>query len=125
MKHVSSLLLVVVGVIHLLPAAGVLGQAQLARLYGLMIDDPNLLVLMRHRAVLFGLLGLLLMAAAWRPELRGPAYAAGVVSAASFVAIAWAVGGYNALIGRVVLADVVAVACLLAAAAIDYGARRA
>lgn len=125
MKHVSALLLVAVGIIHLLPAVGVLGQAQLARLYGLMIDDPDLLVLMRHRAVMFGLLGLLLFAAAWRPELRVPAYVAGLVSAASFVGIAWSVGGYNALIGRVVMADIIAVACLLGAAAIDFGARRA
>lgn len=117
-------MLIIAGIIHLLPLPGLLGVAQLARLYGVTLDDPNLVILMRHRAVLFGLLGALLVAAAFRTELRPLAYVAGTISAGSFLAIAWSVGGYNGLIGRVVIADVVATACLLMAVGIDKATNR-
>ena len=38
--------------------------------FGIALDEPNLQILMRHRAVLFGLLGALLVAAAFIPALR-------------------------------------------------------
>lgn len=115
MNKPVALLLVVVGVIHLLPLSGVLGSERLAALYGLRFDDPNLEIMMRHRAVLFGLLGALLLLAALRPDVRMLAIVAGLVSTVSFLLLAWTVGGYNAGVGRVVAADVVAVACLVLA----------
>ena len=51
-------MLVVVGIIHLLPLSGVLGAERLAALYGLPFAESYPAILMRHRAVLFGLLGL-------------------------------------------------------------------
>ena len=56
MKHIASSMLVVVGLTHLLPLSGVLGAASLANLYGLQFNEANLEILMRYRAVLFGLL---------------------------------------------------------------------
>ncbi|MFY8016778.1 MAG: phosphopantetheine adenylyltransferase, partial [Inhella sp.] len=69
--HVLSAVLLLTGLVHLLPVLGVLGAARLEQLYGLRMDEPNLLLLMRHRALLFGLLGLLLVAAAFRPAWQG------------------------------------------------------
>lgn len=115
MNHLVAALLLVAGLIHLLPLPGVLGVAQLERLYGVAIDGPDLEILLRHRAVMFGLLGTLLVAAAFRPEWRALAIAAGLVSVVAFLAIALAVGGYGAAIHRVVVADVVAIACLVLA----------
>ena len=57
MRYLVSATLVLVGLIHLLPLSGVLSADQLASLYGLSFSEPNLAILMRHRAVLFGLLG--------------------------------------------------------------------
>lgn len=125
MNRLSAALLVIAGVIHLLPLPGVLGAASLQRLYGVSLADPALLVLMQHRAVMFGLLGLLLVAAAWRPELRLLACLAGLVSALSFIAIAWGHGNPSPAINRIVLADVVAVACLAGVALIELVPRRA
>lgn len=70
MRHLVSAMLVIVGVIHLLPLSGVLGVGRLAALYGVSISDPNLSVLMRHRAVLFGLLGAFLVFAAFKPTFQ-------------------------------------------------------
>jgi hypothetical protein len=70
--------------------------------------------------VLFGLLGVLLIAAAFRPDLRAVALIAGLVSTVSFLAIAWGVGGYNAQVARVVAADLLAVVLLLVAAGLEW-----
>lgn len=112
MRHLVSAMLVIAGVIHLLPLSGVLGADRLAALYGLPFAEPNLVILMRHRAVLFGLLGVFLCVAAFRPLWQPAAFIAGFVSVLSFLLLAWMEGGYNAQIGRVVVADVVALVCL-------------
>ena len=88
MKHLIALCLILVGIIHLLPLSGVLGAERLAALYALEITDPNLDILLRHRAVLFGLLGGFLIGSAYKPGLRMPAFAAGFISVLSFLWIA-------------------------------------
>lgn len=113
MRYLVSAMLVIVGVIHLLPLSGMLGSERLATLYGLRFDEPNLEILMRHRAVLFGLLGAMFIFAAFRPAWQTAAYVAGLVSVGSFLYLAWSVGGYNQQVARVFLADVVALACLV------------
>lgn len=114
MKYLVSAMLIVVGVIHLLPLSGVLGSERLASLYGLSFTEPNLEILMRHRAVLFGLLGAFLIFAAFKPAFQTAAFIGGFVSVVAFLYLAWSVGGYNAQVGRVFIADVVALVCLIA-----------
>ncbi|OLU16484.1 phosphopantetheine adenylyltransferase [Pseudomonas sp. PA1(2017)] len=115
MSKLIGFLLLVVGIIHLLPLAGVLGGERLNALYGLSFAEPNLHILMRHRAVLFGLLGALLIAAALLPGLRSIALVGGLVSVLSFLLLAWSEAAYNEALRRVVIADWIALACLLVA----------
>eukprot|EP01036_Dinobryon_divergens_P058452 gene58452-biopygen48509 len=68
---------------------------------------------MRHRAVLFGLLGAFFCYAAFRPQQQALALVAGFVSVASFLLLAWTVGGSNAQLARVFAADLLALALLL------------
>lgn len=114
MKYVSTVALLVAGIIHLLPVPGLMGVSTLARLYGIEVNDPNTAILLQHRALLFGVLGVLMLSAIALPWLRVTALTVALFSAASFIVVAMAVGGYNTAIGRVVVADVVA-AVLLAA----------
>ena len=114
MKYVSIVALLAAGIIHLLPVPGVMGVSTLARLYGIEANDPNTAILLQHRALLFGVLGVLMLSAIALPWLRVTALTVALFSAASFVVVAMAVGGYNPAIGRVVVADVVA-SVLLAA----------
>jgi hypothetical protein len=113
MYRIIGFLLIVAGIIHLLPLAGVLGAEQLARLYGLRIDEPNLAILMRHRAIVLAALGALMVWAAFRVELRLAALVLGLASALSFLWLTWSIGNYNAQLTRVLVADVVASGCLL------------
>ena len=114
MKYVAIVALLVAGIIHLLPVPGVMGVSTLARLYGIEANDPNTAILLQHRALLFGVLGVLMLSAIALPWLRVTALTVALFSAASFIVVAMAVGGYNTAIGRVVVADVVA-SVLLAA----------
>ena len=113
-------MLIVVAIIHLLPLSGVFGVERLSALYGIRFDEPNLEILMRHRAVLFGLLGVFLLYAAFKPSFQRAAFLAGFVSVVSFLVLAWSVGGYNAEVSRVFTADIVALVCLMVGAA-AYG----
>jgi hypothetical protein len=124
MRYLISVTLVIAGIIHVLPLSGVLGSARLAALYGITFDEPNLAILMRHRAVLFGLLGVFMIVAAFKAKYQPLAFAAGFISVVSFLWLAWSADGYNAQVSRVVTADVVALVCLVVGvAAWAYGRR--
>ncbi|WP_425146325.1 hypothetical protein [Deinococcus sp.] len=113
MKLFVSAMLLLAAAIHLLPLVGVLGAERLERLYGLTLGDPNLTVLMRHRAVLFGLLGAFLVYAAFSPPVQTLAFVAGLVSVASFLWLARPVALYNPQIRQVASVDIAASACLI------------
>lgn len=112
MRYIVPTELLPLALIHAPPLLGVLGSSRLASLYGIAIDEPNLEILMRHRAVLFGLLAAFLAWAALRPELHRLALIAATVSIGSFVALATIVGGANRALTTVFLVDLVALGLL-------------
>ena len=120
----SAAALVLVAVIHLLPLPGVLGADTLARLYGIPVEGGDLALLLRHRAVLFGLLGAGLVAAVFLPAWRPAAYVAAFVSVASFLVLAALEAPANAAITRVVIADAVALGLLVLGAVAEWRARQ-
>ena len=124
MRHLWTVLVLVAAAINLAPASGAFAPERMAALYGVDLGDPDLQILMRHRAVLFGLVGGLLAVAAFHPPLRTVGYAVGFASMLSFLLIAWVVGGYGAGIRRVALIDAVGIAALAGAAAVHLFALR-
>ncbi len=120
MKWVVPVVLVLVGLLHLLPLGGVASREALLRLYGVAVDDPSLELLLRHRAVLFGLLGGFMVAAAFRPAWQPAALVAGTISVLSFLLLAWLIGGrapaFTAPVLRVVWLDAAALVLLVVAA---------
>jgi hypothetical protein len=123
-NRLVAALLLGVAIIHWLPLAGVLGGERLASLYGVAMGDANLELLMRHRAVLFGILGTLIAAGAFHRPLRFAAIAAGYASVGSFLALAYATGSLNTQVDRVVLFDWIALALLLVASLLIVANRR-
>lgn len=113
MKYLVSFCLVVVGVIHLLPLSGFISAEKLMSLYGIKISDPNVEILMRHRAVLFGVLGAFLIYAAFQPSVQPLAFVAGFVSVVAYLYLLISIGNYNPLLKRVFAVDIVAVVLLL------------
>lgn len=98
--------------INLAPVGGVIGAAQLDRAYGVSVQGGDMAVLLRHRAILFGIVGGLLAAAAFVPSLRLTAFVAGMVSMVSFLVIRVLEGETNAALARVALVDYVGIAAL-------------
>ncbi len=79
----------ITGVIHVLPLAGLLGRAALERAYGVTLGEgQDLVILMQHRALLFGLLACACFAAIGLPQWRVPAGIAALISMLGFALIA-------------------------------------
>lgn len=113
-----TLILLAVGLLNFFPVIGVAGAARLETLYGPPIEGPDMAILMRHRALLFGLVGAFIILAAFEPSLRVLAFAAGFVSMLGFVALARAEGVTRDRIRKIVTADIVGSAALLVAVAL-------
>jgi hypothetical protein len=117
MRILISVLFVFVAIVNLLPGLGVLSAQRLEGFYGVALQDPNLVVLMRHRAVTLAIVGGLLAVAAFQPALRGAAIVAGFVSMLSFIALA--AGSSSPELRKVLIVDVIATLALVAAAILD------
>lgn len=102
----------VAALINLLPVMGVMGAPHLERLYGVTIESSDMAVLMRHRAILFGIVGALLASAAFVPSFRWAGFSAGMLSMVSFLVFQALEGETNAELGRVALVDYVGIAAL-------------
>jgi hypothetical protein len=116
MRFIVPVALILVALIHALPVVGLLSASKLETLYGIPVREPNLELLLRHRAVLFGLLAAFLTYAAFRPDLQRLALVAGFVSVCAFLVLAWLMPSTNAALTRVVRADLVALVALIVAA---------
>ena len=114
-SYLLNLCLAVAGVINLLPLVGILSAAKLEKLYGLDVADPNLEILLRHRAVLFGIVGALLFASIFKPSWQTPAITAGFISMISFILFTLLVNGYSGGFRHIVIADVIGIAALCVA----------
>ncbi|MFN0185369.1 MAG: phosphopantetheine adenylyltransferase, partial [Aquabacterium sp.] len=113
MHVIVPAVLLLVALIHAPPVIGVLGGGRLARLYGIDVQDPAVVLLLRHRAVLFGLLAAGLSFAAFQPQLHGLALVAGLVSVASFLWLAPPARSLSQGLAGVVRADWLALALLV------------
>lgn len=118
MENVAQGLLVLIGLIHLAPGIVAISIARTRSAYGVDVDDRDLEVLLRHRAVLLSLVGAALIAGALAPALRVPAIVAGAVSMVTFVVIALTTGGLNPQTRRVVRIDILALLMLAAVVAL-------
>lgn len=124
MKFVPVAALFVSAVVHVLPVFGAAGAPALGRLYGIEGMDVNTSILLQHRALLFGMLAVLMLMAIRLPHLRMIALWAGWFSATSFVVVAVGVGGYNDAVARVIMADLLVSLALSAGLHAEWRLRR-
>ncbi|TLF76784.1 phosphopantetheine adenylyltransferase [Nocardia cyriacigeorgica] len=83
----GRLMLTAAAILNLLPAVAVVSVDRAAGAYGLDAVDGDLRLLLRHRGMLFAILGAGLLVAVFRPRLRTAAITANAVSMAGFVAL--------------------------------------
>ena len=105
MNRIVTVVLVLVGLLNLYPVTGVLSAGQLHQLYGIEFESPDVLLLMQHRAVLFGLLGGFILYSARHRSWRLVASVAALASMISFNILAFLSGDLAGQIQSVVYAD--------------------
>jgi hypothetical protein len=112
----TALAFIIVAVVHFLPIAPAFSPDALVRLYGVAADDTSLLVLLRHRAVLLAILGVLCVWAAVSPSARPAALTAAALNIVSFLAFYALYAGPPGPLRTVALVDVFALIPLAFAA---------
>ena len=112
----TALAFAIVGAIHLMPIAPVFVPETLSRLYGIAPTDSTMLVLMRHRALLLALVGILCLWASWAPGVRSAALLAAAFNVVGFLGFYALYGNPAGALRTIAIADLVAVPPLAFAA---------
>jgi hypothetical protein len=120
MSKLVSILLIVVGAINFRPVFGVLSATNLEQAYSVELANNDLIILMRHRALLFGIVGGFILLSVFVPSHQAAAMIMAAVSMIGFLCLAWAVGGYNDAISRIATIDSAGIACLALAAVLKF-----
>ena len=92
--------------INMAPMISAVMPSKLQTLYGIAPGNAELMTLLQHRALLLGIVGIALAAAAHMPDLRWPALISGVASMGSFVVFAMARGQMSGPLGKIAMVDI-------------------
>ncbi len=117
---VASIILFIVGIINLVPIIVFFDPTKTVKLYGVSIEGESLTILMRHRGVLLGLVGLLLIFAAVKPEFRVFAIVLALISKLAFIFLVFIASSYTNEVKQVALIDVGAIVLLLTVLVIHF-----
>ena len=120
MENLYRLILLISGLVHILPFSFMFFTEQLQKSYGVDISDANLQLLLRHRAIFFGLIGVGMILSAIKKSFYGWASAIGLISMLSFVWLFYQIGGINQQLRSVMLIDVFISAALFLTAMVYH-----
>jgi hypothetical protein len=120
MEEAITFCLVVVGFIKFAPVIGVISAKKLESAYSVSLVEKDLEILMRHRALLFGILGAFILYSAFNPLHQPAAMIMGGTSMVGFALLVLGVGGYNEAVGKVLYIDVLGILFLFAAVVLKY-----
>jgi hypothetical protein len=120
MENLYRLILLITGLVHILPFSFLFFTEQLQKNYGVDISDANLQLLLRHRAIFFGLIGVGMILSAIKKSFYGWASAIGLISMLSFVWLFYQIGGINQQLRSVMLIDVFISAALFLTAMVYH-----
>ena len=113
MELLFRITLFVAGVINLLPSLLAFLPEKIAKSYGIEIPNANYELLLRHRAILFGIIGGLMIYSALVKKHYELSTIAGLVSMVSFIIIYFLIGkDINSELKKVLIIDVVATVIL-------------
>ena len=113
--------MIIVGLINIVPVIGVISAQKLESTYFVTLAGNDLAILLRHRALLFGILGAYILYSAFSPFHQFAAMIMAGVSMVGFAVLVLGTGGYNEAIGKVLFIDILGILFLIAAAVLKYG----
>ncbi len=120
LDKIVSIILIIVGIINLLPLIVFFDPSKTVKLYGFPIEGESLIILMRHRGVLLGLVGIALITAAFKSEYILLAIGLALISKFAFNFLTFTSTGYTSEIQRVALIDVGSIVLLLIALGLHF-----
>lgn len=106
MENLYRFILLITGLVHILPFSFLFFPEQIQKNYGVDMGDVNLQLLLRHRAIFFGLIGFGLIFSAIKKYFYGWASTIGLISMVSFVVLFNQIGGINQQLRSVMMIDV-------------------
>jgi hypothetical protein len=113
MELVYRITLFISGLINLLPALLAFLPGKISKSYGIDIPNANYELLLRHRAILFGIIGGLMIFSAIIRKHYEIATTAGLISMLSFIILYFLIGkDINSELKKVMIADSIATAML-------------
>jgi len=124
MSKLITLCLIIVGLINFIPVVGILSAHKLEGAYNIALSSNDLIILMRHRALLFGVLGGFILYSAFVPSYQGAAMIMAGISMVGFAVLLHSVGGFNASLNKVLIADYIGIVFLAIAAFLKFALGR-
>ena len=113
MELLFRIALFISGVMNILPSLLAFLSEKISESYGIEIPNANFELLLRHRAILFGIIGGLMIYSALVKKHYELSTIAGLVSMISFIILYFIIGkDINQELNKVMLIDVVATAML-------------
>ena len=115
MSKLYTLCLIGVGLVNFIPVLAMFSTTQLEQAYSVQLASNELQILMRHRALLFGVLGGFVLYSAFVPAYQVVALVMAAISMVGFILLALQVGDYNDAIRKGIVGDLVGIAILVVA----------
>ena len=107
MSKIITVCLIIVGLINFVPVIGLFSAAQIEQAYSVPINGNDVEILLRHRALLFGIIGGFILYSAFKTQHQKPAMLMAVISMTGFLAVVLSIGGYNESLYKILIIDVV------------------
>jgi hypothetical protein len=124
MNKMVMALLIVVGLINFLPVIGVISATKITQAYSVELAGNDLAILLRHRALLFGIVGGFILYSVFVPQYQVAAMIMAAISMVGYLCVMWSEGGYNSSLIKVAIVDMVGVGLLVTAAVLKYATAR-
>jgi hypothetical protein len=115
-RNVAIALLLMIGMLTASPSITAFNPSGITALYGVVLDNEAALLLVKHRQIMLGLLGAVLICGAFFDSLRMMAIAINVLSKSAFLALSLTTSTLTPGLQRIVYFDVVAIVLLLLSA---------
>ncbi len=114
MELIYRIILFIAGLINLLPSLLAFFPGKISKSYGVEIPNANYELLLRHRAILFGIIGGLMIFSAIFKKHYELATTVGLISMTSIILLYFLIDkGINAELKKVMVVDIIATVILL------------
>ena len=113
MENIFRITLFLAGMINLLPAFLAFIPDRISKSYGIELPNENYELLLRHRAILFGIVGGLMIYSAIAKKYYTIATTVGLISMVSFIILFFLIGkDINSELKKIMIVDIVATVIL-------------